>query len=72
MARCTNYQTGEKCPNFYKCQDPDEEVQVGTSVKHLQRYCFYCMATPGVKKIAHSAQFTGNTPKWCLLGRDPK
>lgn len=70
MAKCTDYKTGKKCPSFYKCQEAGEEVQVGTSMKKLQQYCFYCMATPGVKKIAHAAQFTGNTPKWCPLGRD--
>lgn len=73
MAKCKDYKNGGKtCKNFYKCQDPDETVQVGTSIKHLQRYCFYCMATPGVKKISDVAQFTGNTPKWCPLGRDEK
>jgi hypothetical protein len=50
MAKCVDYPASSKCPNFYKCKDDGETVQVGTSIKHLQRYCFYCMATPGVKK----------------------
>lgn len=71
MAKCTDYKTGEKCPNFYKCEKEDEKVLVTLSkFKNLDQYCYYCKATPGVKKIAHAAQFTGNTPKWCPLGRD--
>jgi hypothetical protein len=70
MAKCVDYPASSKCPNFYKCKDDGETVQVGTSIKHLQRYCFYCMATPGVKKIGDVAGFTGRTPKWCPLGRD--
>lgn len=72
MARCKNYATGETCPNFYKCSDTGEQVQVGTSMKNLQQYSFYCMKTPGVKKIGNLASWTGSTPKWCPLGRDEK
>lgn len=72
MAKCTDYQTGKKCPNFYKCSGKDEKIQVGTSMKKLQQYAFYCKATPGIKKIGDVASFTGNTPKWCPLGRDAK
>lgn len=72
MAKCTNYETGENCPHLYKCEAKDEKIQVGTSLKALDQYCFYCKATPGVKKIAGMASFTGSTPKWCPLGRDPK
>ena len=70
MAKCCNYETGQNCPSFYRCSGKDETVQVGTSIKRLHPYSFYCMATPGVKKIAGLADFTGRTPKWCPLGRD--
>lgn len=70
MAKCWDYKTNEKCSNFYKCTEKDTTVQVGTSIKHLDQFCLYCMATPGVKKIAGVADFTGRTPKWCPLGRD--
>ena len=72
MAKCVDYQTGKDCPHFYRCSGKDEQVQVGTSMKKLDQFCFYCKATPGVKKIAGMASFTGSTPKWCPLGRDPK
>lgn len=36
----------------------------------LEQYCYYCMATKRGKKIGHKASWTGNTPKWCPLGRD--
>ena len=72
MAKCVDYQTGKDCPHFYRCSGKDERVQVGTSMKKLDQLCFYCKATPGVKKIADMASFTGSTPKWCPLGRDPK
>lgn len=70
MAKCKNYLTGEACPYFHKCSDPDEQVQAGTSMKQLQQFCFYCFKTPRVKKIARISEFTGTTPKWCPLGRD--
>ena len=72
MAKCGYFQTGKDCPHFYRCSGKDERVQVGTSMKKLDQFCFYCKATPGVKKIAGMASFTGSTPKWCPLGRDPK
>ena len=73
MARCVNYETGETCPHFYKCEKQGEEVLVTVSkFKKLDQFCFYCKATPGVKKIAGMASFTGSTPKWCPLGRDSK
>lgn len=72
MAKCVNYRTGETCPHLYKCETEGEKIQVGTSLKSLDQYCFYCKATPGMKKIAGMASFTGSTPKWCPLGRDPK
>lgn len=70
MAKCRDYKKHTDCPYFHKCTDPDEEVQVGTSMKKLQQHCFYCFKTPGVKKIAAVPSFTGCTPKWCPLGRD--
>ena len=70
MAKCRDYKTHTDCPHIHKCTDPDEEVQVGTSMKKLQQHCFYCFKTPGVKKIAAVPSFTGRTPKWCPLGRD--
>ena len=70
MAKCKDYKSGETCPSLYKCSGPDEQVQAGTSMKNLQQYCFYCMATPRVKKIGDLAGWTGSTPKWCPLGRD--
>ena len=72
MAKCVDYQTGKDCPHFYRCNGKDERIQVGTSMKKLDQFCFYCKATPGVKKIAGMASCTGSTPKWCPLGRDPK
>lgn len=69
MAKCVDYKAGEKCRHFYKCEVTGERMQAGTSLKKLDQYCFYCKATPGVKKIASMATFTGRTPKWCPLGR---
>ena len=31
MARCVNYETGETCPHFYKCEKQGEEVLVTVS-----------------------------------------
>lgn len=31
----------------------------------MDRYDFYCLATPNGKKIAKGADYTGLTPKWC-------
>lgn len=71
MAKCVSYKDGGiVCPNYYKCSEAGTTVQVGTSMKKLQQYALYCMATPGVKKIGNVADFTGRTPKWCPLGRD--
>lgn len=70
MPKCKNYKTGESCPELYYCKDEGDMIQAGTSMKHLDRYCFYCLATARVKKIGHSASWPGSTPKWCPLGRD--
>ena len=70
MAKCKDYETGETCPNLFYCKDAGTEIQVGTSMKKLDLYCFYCMRTPGVKKVGPKHSWTGNTPKWCPLGRD--
>lgn len=70
MAKCRDYKKTHDCPYFHKVTDPDEQVQVGTSMKHLEQHCFYCFNTPGIKKVGHAASWTGRTPKWCPLGRD--
>lgn len=70
MKKCVNYETNEKCPNFYECGSEGGEFAKGSSIKKLQQFCYYCMGTPGIKKIGHKASWTGNTPKWCPLGRD--
>ena len=47
----------------------------GTTIqkkKTMDRFCYYCTATPKAKKIGSKASWTGSTPKWCPLGRDPK
>lgn len=38
----------------------------------MARFCYYCLAKPTGKKIGHKASWTGRTPTWCPLGRDPK
>lgn len=70
MAQCRNYMTGEDCPELYKCVDEGDEIRVRMSMKELDQYCFYCLATPGVRKIGTVAGWTGRTPKWCPKGRD--
>lgn len=42
---------------------------VQNSGKKLQRFCFYCLATPRIKKIGTVASWTGTTPPWCPKGR---
>ena len=42
MAKCRDYERHTDCPYFHKVTDPDEKVQVGTSMKPLQQHCFYC------------------------------
>lgn len=36
----------------------------------MQKYCFYCLATPTGKKIGDLAGWSGRTPIWCPLGRE--
>lgn len=67
MSECRNWRMGQKCLNFYECKKEGEVVKSG---KKLQQFCFYCLGTPGIKKIGHKASWAGNTPKWCPLGRD--
>ena len=69
MARCKDYSTGETCPSFYKCSRQGEQVQVGTSMKQLQQYSLYCMATPGVKKIGAVHSWTGSAPEVVSAGQ---
>lgn len=33
MAKCRDYERHTDCPHFHKVTDPDEKVQVGTSMK---------------------------------------
>lgn len=68
MAQCKNYKTRETCPELYKVCDAGDIV--GSSGKRLEQYCFYCMATPRIRKIGHMASWSGSTPKWCPKGRD--
>lgn len=37
--------------------------------KAMDRFCYYCLATPMSKKIGNKASWTGSTPKWCPAGR---
>ena len=60
MAECRK--DGVDCPHFYKCTEEGDTVQ-------LQRFCFYCLATPRIKKIGTVASWTGTTPPWCPKGR---
>ena len=70
MAKCRDYKERHDCLYLHKVTDPDEQVQVGTSMKNLDQHCFYCFKTERVKKVGHVASWTGRTPKWCPLGRD--
>ena len=70
MAKCKDYRKDLTCPHLYKCGEEGESIQVGTGLKKLDQYCFYCTATPGIRKIGHLASWPGSTPKWCPLGRD--
>lgn len=67
MAVCKNHVTGEICPNFYKCDKPNE-IAPNTN-KIMQQYSFYCLHGIRVRKIAGKADWTGKTPKWCPKGR---
>lgn len=51
------------------CCRPGRTVQ---KKKPMDQYCYYCLATPKTKKIGSKASFTGSTPAWCPLGRDPE
>ena len=66
MAECRK--DGVDCSDFYKCTEEGDIVQ--NSGKKLQRFCFYCLATPRIKKIGTVASWTGTTPPWCPKGRD--
>lgn len=67
MAECKNYKTGDVCPELYEVVHQGDVVR--SSGKQLEQYCYYCMATPRVKKIGHKASWSGSTPKWCPKGR---
>lgn len=65
MAECMK--NGVTCPDFYKCSQAGDVV--ASTGKQLQQFCFYCMATPRIKKIGTVASWTGSTPPWCPRGR---
>ena len=44
MAECMK--DGVDCPDFYKCTEEGDIVQ--NSGKKLQRFCFYCLASPRI------------------------
>jgi|GEM_PF-1787706 len=69
MAECKIYKNGEVilCDDLHEVQDPGETVRF--SEKRLERYCYYCLGTPRVRKIGHKAIWSGTTPKWCPRGR---
>ena len=49
------------------CCRPGKTVQ---KKKHMERFCYYCLATNKSKKIGNKASWTGRTPIWCPLGRE--
>lgn len=67
MASCMRY-PGHRCPELYEVVNEGDVV--ASSGKKLEQWCYYCMATPRMKKVGHKASWTGRTPKWCPLGRD--
>ena len=68
MARCRK--NGSYCEYFFESKFEDETYETADgSLKKMDQYCFYCTATPRLKKIGHKASWTGNTPKWCPEGR---
>ena len=69
MAKCRDCKTDTDCPHFLYANSEDI-IEAHKPDKTLDLYCVYCKATPKMKKIAHSAFWTGSTPKWCPLGRD--
>ena len=38
----------------------------------MDRFCYYCLATPTGKKIGSKASWTGSTPRWCPLRPENK
>lgn len=40
--------------------------------RQMDRFCFYCLATPTGKKIGSKASWTGSTPRWCPLRPENK
>jgi hypothetical protein len=49
------------------CCRPGRTIQ---KKKTMDRFCYYCLATPKAKKIGSKASWTGRTPIWCPLGRE--
>ena len=67
MAMCMKYPDC-RCPELYEVKDAGDVV--ASSNKKLEQYCFYCMATPRIRRIGHKASWSGSTPKWCPKGRE--
>lgn len=71
MAKCVDYLTGCDYPYFLRCSSKDTAILLANGrEKLLEQHNLYCLKTPGVRKIAGVADFTGRTPKWCPVGRD--
>lgn len=50
-------------------------VRPGTRLgikRTMDRFCFYCLATPNGKKIGSKASWSGSTPRWCPLRPENK
>lgn len=60
----TNHKIDDK--NVICCR-PGRTIQ---KKKPMDRFCYYCLATPKAKKIGSKASWTGRTPTWCPLGRE--
>lgn len=71
MAKCVDYQTGKDCPHFYRCSGKDERVQVGTSMKKLDQFCFYCKATPGMQ-LPSTRSWSTSTTRAAEASRSPR
>ena len=62
MAKCRDYERHTDCPYFHKVTDPDEQVQVGTSMKKLDQHCFYCFKTERCKNMIPTASPASTMP----------
>ena len=62
-----------KCAHLFYVKD-DKDLEYLSKIKHrpgaapdtFNKYCYFCTATPRVKKLGHSATWAGyTTPPWC-------